>query len=151
MTLKETTLDHLRRAFAGPSAHGPALLQLLDGVDDEQAKAKPIANAHSILELVAHVAAWVDAIRRRIDGEQFATSSVDNFPDVNMLTIDEGRDRLVQAHDGLLASAAREDDLMRAVAGRDYTILQALNFVVDHSLYHAGQIALLKLGSRKAN
>ena len=146
MTLKETTIDHLRRAFFGPSAHGPSLHELIDDVTEAQAKAKPLDGVHSIAELVAHVTSWIDAIARRLEGEIFKTSDVDNFPDVNMLTFGAIRTRFASAHDRLLANAARIDDLMQPVAGRDYNVLQALNFVVDHSLYHAGQIALLKKG-----
>jgi len=146
MGLKETTADHLQRAFRGPSAHGPALHELIDDLTEEQAKSKPLAGAHSIAELVAHVTSWIDAIRRRLDGEIFPTSSVDNFPDVNMLTFAEVAARLTRAHEQLLQSVSRlgDDDFMHNVAGRDYNVLQALNFVVDHTLYHAGQIALLK-------
>ena len=146
MTLKEMTADHLQRVFSGPSAHGPALHQLIDDLSDEQAKAKPIAGAHSIAELLAHVTSWIDAISRRIDGEIFPTSSVDSFPDVNMLTFSDVAARFTRAHERLLSQIAQmsDDDLLRNVAGRDYTVLQALNFVADHSLYHAGQIALLK-------
>ena len=144
MTLKETTTDHLRRAFFGPSTHGPALHELVDDLTDAQAHARPIASAHSIAELVAHVTSWIDAIARRLEGEVFKTSEVDNFPDVNMLTIDDVRSRITRAHNRLLAAVERAGDLLQPVAGRDYNVLQALNFVVDHSLYHAGQIALLK-------
>lgn len=149
MTLKETTIAHLQRAFRGPSAHGPALHELIDDLTDEQAKAKPLAEVHSIAELVAHVTSWIDAIARRLEGEEFATASVDNFPDVNMLTFAEIAARFTRAHERLLESVSRlgDDDFLRQGAGRDYNVLEALNFVVDHSLYHAGQIALLKKSS----
>lgn len=150
MTLKETTLDHLRRAFFGPSTHGPALHELIDDLTDAQAQTKPIAGAHSIAELVAHVTSWIDAIARRLEGEIFKTSDVDDYPDVNMLTFDDVRSRFTRAHDRLLSAAERVDDLLQSVAGRDYNVLQALNFVVDHSLYHAGQIALLKKVTRSS-
>jgi uncharacterized damage-inducible protein DinB len=63
-----------------------------------------------------------------------------------MLTFAEVAARFTRAHERLLESVSRlaDDDFMRNVAGRDYNVLEALNFVVDHSLYHAGQIALLK-------
>jgi len=146
MTLKATTIAHLQRAFRGPSAHGPALHELIDDLTDEQAKAKPFAEVHSIAELVAHVTSWIDAIARRLEGEEFATASVDNFPDVNMLTFAEIAACFARAHERLLESVTPlgDDDFLRKVAGRDYNVLEALNFVVDHSLYHAGQIALLK-------
>src|SRR5271169_5472946 len=50
--------DQLRRAFDGDAWHGPALLELLADVDAAAAAATPLADAHSIWELVLHVAAW---------------------------------------------------------------------------------------------
>src|SRR5271168_4223530 len=48
--------DQLRRAFDGDAWHGPALLELLRGVDAPTAAAKPVPDSHSIWELVMHVA-----------------------------------------------------------------------------------------------
>ena len=41
---------------------------ILDGVTHAQAAAKPIAAAHSIWELVLHIAAWKNEVRRRLSG-----------------------------------------------------------------------------------
>ena len=40
----------LRRTYRGPVWHGPALRELLEGVDAEAAAARPIAGSHSIWE-----------------------------------------------------------------------------------------------------
>ncbi len=42
------------------------------------------------------------------------------------------------------------DDLDKVVAGRDYTMYVMLHGVIQHNLYHAGQIAVLKKVSVKA-
>ncbi len=49
--------DQIRRAFDGGAWHGDALLELLADVDGKKATAHPIKNAHSIWELVLHIAA----------------------------------------------------------------------------------------------
>src|SRR5947208_2777055 len=51
----ERLLDQLNRAYGGEAWHGPALRNLLDGVSEAQAKARPIRDGHSILELVVHI------------------------------------------------------------------------------------------------
>ena len=58
--------NHIERTVTGPMWHGPALLEVLDGVDAARARARPIAGAHSIWEIVKHVTAWADFARRRI-------------------------------------------------------------------------------------
>ena len=66
MTESVRLADQIRRAFEGNAWHGDSVLELLAGVDAKTAAAKPIKNAHSIWELLLHIAAWDDAVRRRI-------------------------------------------------------------------------------------
>ena len=60
--------DQIRRAFEGNAWHGDSVLELLAGVNAKTAAARPIKNAHSIWEILLHIAAWDDAVRRRIGG-----------------------------------------------------------------------------------
>src|SRR5271157_4181888 len=74
--------DQLRRAFSGAAWHGDSLSKILKGVTAKQAAAHPIKNAHSIWELVLHIAAWDGAVRRRLGGNAVALSGERNFPPV---------------------------------------------------------------------
>src|SRR6266403_2236270 len=74
--------DQLRRAFAGEAWHGDSLFEILEGVTAAQAAARPIKNAHSIWELVLHIAAWDGAVLRRLGGVEVALSDAENFPPV---------------------------------------------------------------------
>jgi uncharacterized damage-inducible protein DinB len=60
--------DQIRRAFEGNAWHGDSVVELLAGVDAKTAAARPIKNAHSIWEILLHIAAWDDVIVRRIGG-----------------------------------------------------------------------------------
>jgi len=44
--------------------------------------ARPIKNAHTIWELVLHIAAWDNAVLRRLGGVAVALSDAENFPAV---------------------------------------------------------------------
>src|SRR5215472_1442795 len=74
--------DQLRRAFYGEAWHGDSLFELLNGVTARQASAHPIKGAHSIWELVLHIAAWDGACRRRLTGVAVTLSDNENFPAV---------------------------------------------------------------------
>jgi len=50
--------DQLRRAFDGDAWHGDSLFEILEGVTAAQTAARPITRAHTIWELVLHIAAW---------------------------------------------------------------------------------------------
>jgi uncharacterized damage-inducible protein DinB len=72
--------DQIRRAFEGDAWHGDSVLELLATVDAATAAARPIKNAHSIWELILHIAAWDDAVRRRTGGTAVTLSDQQNFP-----------------------------------------------------------------------
>jgi uncharacterized damage-inducible protein DinB len=144
--------DQLRRAFRGEAWHGDSLFEILDGITAAQAAARPIKNAHSIWELVLHIAAWDGAVRRRLGGEALTLSDEQNFPPVTDTSDSAWRKALEhvrRVHDELVAavSAFPDSRLDQKVPGKDPdydTFYYMLHGVVQHELYHAGQIALLK-------
>src|SRR5574341_702689 len=75
--------DQLKRAFEGEAWHGPSLRELLVGVNVKMAARKPLAQAHSIWEIVLHIAAWENAVRRRLEGEAVALSDAEDWPAVH--------------------------------------------------------------------
>lgn len=141
--------DQLHRAFYGDAWHGPALLELLADVDAGTAAAKPLGDAHSIWELVLHVAVWDDAGLRRLKGKQWQPSGEANFPPVqeaaaaawSKAVTDAKRthDRLVKTVAALPAARLRD-----RVPGKPYDFAHMFHGIAQHELYHAGQIALLK-------
>src|SRR6516162_6148085 len=74
--------QQLKLAYEGEAWHGPAVLEILSGVDARAAAARPIPNAHTIWELTLHISGWENVIRRRLGGEACTLSDADNFPDV---------------------------------------------------------------------
>jgi uncharacterized damage-inducible protein DinB len=144
--------DQLRRAFDGEAWHGDSLFEILKGVSAKQAAARPVANAHSIWELVLHIAAWDGAVLRRFGGVVVELSDAENFPHVT----DEGeaawRKALAEVrrvHEELIDAVAklpdsRLDEIVPGKEGAHYNFYYMLHGVVQHELYHAGQIALLK-------
>ncbi|MGO9404626.1 MAG: DinB family protein [Terriglobales bacterium] len=144
--------DQLRRAFTGGAWHGDSLFEILKGVTAPQAAAHPIKNAHSIWELVLHIAAWDGAVRQRMTGVAVKLSGKKNFPSVVdtseaawAMTLEHVR----QIHQELIDAVEKfpEKSLKRQVPGKKgahYTFYYMLHGVVQHELYHAGQIALLK-------
>jgi len=144
--------DQLRRAFNGGAWHGDSLFEILKGVDAAQAAARPIAGAHSIWELVLHIAAWDDAVRRRMAGVAVRLSGEKNFAPVvdrSEAAWSEAREHLRRVHEELVEAVEKfpEKSLKKQVPGKKgahYNFYYMLHGLVQHELYHAGQIALLK-------
>src|SRR6202011_4443778 len=74
--------DQIRRAFDGDAWHGDSFLELLNGVNARTAAAHPIKDAHSIWELVLHIAAWDGAVLTRTQGTAVELKDRENFPPV---------------------------------------------------------------------
>jgi uncharacterized damage-inducible protein DinB len=152
MTEAVRLADQIRRAFEGSAWHGDSLLELLAGVNAKTAAAKPIPNAHSIWELLLHIAAWDDVVRRRAGGATVALTDAQNFPPVRDVSEAAWRQTIEfakQTHNELIKSVASFPDsrLQEPVPGKPqnyHSFFYMFSGIVQHELYHAGQIALLK-------
>jgi hypothetical protein len=114
--------DQVRRAFDGDAWHGDSVLELLDGVDAKMAAAHPIKNAHSIWELVLHIAAWDGAVLERTGGSAVQLTGERNFPPVK----DASERAWREAIEHSLLSPARSS------SGQDRKLLQLLLYVQWH-------------------
>lgn len=149
MSEPERIVDQLRRAMDGPAWHGPALQELLKGVSPEMAAATPIPGAHSIWELLLHITAWTEAVRRRLQGDRARLSPAEDWPTIEETSEaawNTALDRLEQAHQHLLRDVEQLSPtrLDESIGQDGLSVYVTLHGLVQHHLYHAGQIALLK-------
>lgn len=141
--------DQLRRAVEGGAWHGPALREIIGDLGAGEAARRPLPDVHSPWEIVSHVVAWLETVRRRLDGEEIELGEAEDWP--RTAGPDESawvelRERLARAHEELQRTLERmsDEELERRVPGKTYTNYFMLHGVVQHTLYHAGQIAILK-------
>jgi uncharacterized damage-inducible protein DinB len=118
-------------------------------MDACMAAAKPIANAHSIWELVLHIAAWDGAALVRLAGKKCQPAGDENFPPVADASDARWRGAVAEVkrtHDKLVRTVAAlpEARLCDRVPGKRYDFYHMLHGIAQHELYHAGQIAILK-------
>lgn len=146
----ERIVDQLQRAFDGRAWHGPSAMALLSDVDADQAMARPLKERHTIWELVLHINAWRDKVRRVLGREKMESlPEEEDWPTVNN-TSDEAWAKAVEelkrVHHELLEAISdfSESRLDETVAGASYSFYNMLHGLVQHDLYHAGQIAILK-------
>ncbi|HEV8486831.1 MAG TPA: DinB family protein [Blastocatellia bacterium] len=142
-------VDEATKAYEGNAWHGPALKELLSDVSAAQAAAKPLPAAHSIWEIVLHIAGWQGVASQRLKGESVAEPMFGDWPavtDKSPESWEKALTRLGSAQDELITQISRlsESALQETAAGTDYSVYFMLHGVIQHTLYHAGQIALLK-------
>ena len=149
--------DQLHRAFYGEAWHGPSLREVLTGATAERASNHPAGHAHSIWELVLHIRTWTNAGVQAAGGVPVPASVNDlppeqDWPPVKEKTEAEWKAALEQLFEtakeleGIVRSS-NDAWLLETVPGRKYNFYFLFHGIVQHSLYHAGQIALLKKSS----
>jgi uncharacterized damage-inducible protein DinB len=149
-------LDQMDRAFAGDAWHGPSLKSLLDGMMAEDAARHPVGGAHSIWELVHHLTAWQTIVHEELSGAEAQITPELDWPpvwEVSEVEWKRALERLSDARSRLRRAVERlRDDQLderpsRRTQNSRYVMLHG---VVQHDLYHAGQIALLRKAFRAA-
>jgi uncharacterized damage-inducible protein DinB len=144
--------DQFRRAFDGEAWHGPSVLALLNGVAALQAAAHPIPGAHSIWELTIHIEAWERACLRRLNGDPAQLTDEEDWRPINDTSDaawESTKQQLVDTHRELLDAITKTDEsrLNEPIITSSTpfsSVYVTLHGGVQHDLYHAGQIAMLK-------
>jgi len=145
----ERIADQLERGFEGDAWHGDPLMKILDSVTAQQAAARPVKGAHSIWEIVHHILAWKAAIPVRLRGEVKELLGQGDWPPVTDTTDPAWRNclsELREKHAELVKAVKKfpENKLEEMAPNRDHSYYVMLQGMVQHDLYHAGQIAILK-------
>jgi uncharacterized damage-inducible protein DinB len=146
MRLVERMIEELNRMWNGDAWYGPSVRPMLEGITEEQARANPVADGHSILELVVHSALWMHITTRRLEGYVAEATTEQDWRDVRKTSWSDALADLERAYAALLDRVARlNDDAMNSIVpNKEYTVYTLLTGVIEHTVYHAGQIAMLK-------
>jgi uncharacterized damage-inducible protein DinB len=146
----ERIADQLKRAFEGEAWHGPSVRELLSTTTCGQAAEQPIPGAHTIWEIVLHMGVWESVVRRRLLGETIGDLPPEqDWPAVKNATEPAWSKTLEDFEKGHLQmrrtiAQLTDERLGESVPGKGYSVYVMLHGVIQHDLYHAGQIALLK-------
>ena len=156
MTEIDRIIDQLQREYDGDPWHGSPLKAILEGVSAAQAAAKPARSVHSIWELVLHISAWKGEVRRRVSGAPAREPEEGDWPPPGEQTPERWREALqrLQSAQAQLLAAIRQlpesrlyeptSDPRNKPLGSGVSYYELLHGMVQHDVYHSGQIALLK-------
>ncbi len=151
MSEVERLTDQMRRAFEGDAWHGPSVLEVLDSVDAALAVARPLPQAHSIWDIVLHLIGTQRLLLRRLDGDGSALelSPEEDWPPVARESAEAWshtqrlfQDLERQVRDGV--AALSDERLEEPLIPGGSSAYVTFHGHVQHTLYHAGQINLLK-------
>jgi uncharacterized damage-inducible protein DinB len=143
----------LASAINGDAWYGDSLRKILDKITAREAAARPIANVHTIWELVVHVDAWVKFCLGAVQGTPIPAWSTMpkelDWPPVGETSEQawqEAASSFFSSHLKLVEAlkTLSDDRLEATVPGRTYNFYHLFQGMIQHAVYHGGQIALLK-------
>lgn len=151
MTEVKRIQDQFKRAFQGGAWHGPAVMEVLTGLSAGQATARPISTAHSIWEITLHISGWLAVLKSRIEGKWMDEPAEGDWPPVtdSSPAAWENTVKLLKTRQaGLQRAISKLADkkLDKPIAKGKSTFYASLHGIIQHNLYHAGQMAVLKKG-----
>ena len=144
--------QQVRAAFAGDAWHGPPIRDAVAGISAAQASARPLTPGHSIWELVIHIELWTNIAEQAIHGTPMPRlyGTEKDWPEAAGAESEwqAAVARMLETAERFASSIEQfgDDRLPDAVPGRNYNFYHLFHGVVQHSLYHCGQIAMLKRG-----
>jgi hypothetical protein len=148
--------DLIERILTGDPWHGPSVQRVLDGIGWEDAARTPPGGAHSIWQLVLHMTGWTREVTARLNGRAAQEPENGDFPPVGEASAERweaAKQALFAAHRQLAAAVAALDpgvlqrpvlDYRDSALGTGLSHYLTLHGIIQHTLYHLGQISLLK-------
>ena len=143
--------EQLKEAYEGAPWFGKNALTLLNETTPDMALQQP-AGQHSILELVWHMANWksfaINRLRKdeSVSLQQFETQDWRTLNHADASLWPQGVAEYKKTHNELVELLQQQtDDLLHQnVFERNYTYSTLLNGVLQHDVYHLGQIAYIQ-------
>ncbi len=146
----QSIISNLENTLDGSPWFGRPVYALLREIESPMAFKKLTPESHSMMELLYHMLTWSDFTLQRIEKKKI--HDMDAFEkmdwreiDPNSQNWDEGLAELIATHQQIIAILHTKDDtfLDEIVEYRQYDFRYLLNGLIQHNIYHAGQVAIL--------
>ena len=141
--------EQIKETYEGDPWFGRSVKALLAEVNDRIAFERP-NEQHSILELVWHMITWREFTISRLRHEDkdlhyFEVNDWRGLDHGDKNLWHQGLQRLQETQHELTLLMQQQDDaiLSERVEGREYDFRTLLNGIIQHDIYHTGQIAYL--------
>lgn len=150
MTEAQRIATRLFQIIHGEAWHGPAVLELIREITPEQAASIPKGGSNSIWALVLHIGVWIRGVHQRMLGIAFMPTEYENFPPIPTQTPENWQatiDDLKEATQEMVDALNNYPDTalsQPSPTNPNNTIRDNIYGLVEHTAYHAGQIALIK-------
>ena len=153
MTTSEKLQQELEKVLSGRPWYGTGIYATIAKISFEAAYEKPPGSVHKIAEIVLHMVAWTEEVMDRMNGMTAGVPTSGDWPETGKPDEQKWQNyvddlKLVNVNlIGIIQNFPEEQwgDLIDDQRGdRPVVTYEALiNGLIQHHIYHAGQIALL--------
>jgi len=149
MSELDRILKHYDGVLNGDPWYGDPVWKILEGIPARTAAARPLPGIHTIWELLSHMTFWEGVVIQRLAGERAGLVEASNFPSAPDVTEENWRRALedFRASNRAFREALGKLDparLEQLTAAGKRTYYDEAHGVIEHHVYHLGQIAMLK-------
>ena len=144
-------IRNLQNTLNGEPWYGKAVYQVMEEVDDTKACIKPGNSGHSLVDLLYHMIIWATFCLKHLKNsspdEIKKTESMDwREIDPAIHNWQKGMKEFKETHEQIISILETKNDefLSKIVAGREFNYRFMLNGLIQHNIYHLGQVACLK-------
>jgi uncharacterized damage-inducible protein DinB len=146
----ESVIVSLTELLYGEPWYGKSANAVFKNIDPAGVHKKPSPNSHSLIELLYHMITWVEFTLEQVDSNTIA--DIESFEKRDWRIIDaaehswdRGLQQFIDLHQQLILSLKNKNDnfLDKPVTYRDYNFRYLLHGLIQHNIYHLGQIVYL--------
>lgn len=137
----------LQNNLHGEPWYGRSAFSILEAVDPSMAYMRPEESEHSMIELLYHMITWAEFTLKRVEQEKIEDMAAFNKLDWREIkpaeqTWEKGLEQFRQIHEQLIERLQTKEDsfLDDQVDYRDYNFRYLLNGLIQHNIYHLGQV-----------
>ena len=146
----QSIIRNLENTLDGEPWFGRPVYALLREIDSAIVFKKPSKESHSLIELLYHMLTWAEFTLKRIEKDDSLDLAAFEKMDWRKIdpaihNWDDALAAYIAAHQQIIALLQTKDDsfLKEIVDYRQYNFRFLLNGLIQHNIYHAGQIAYL--------
>ncbi|HKO82235.1 MAG TPA: DinB family protein [Chitinophagaceae bacterium] len=147
----QSIIRNMENTLDGEPWYGRPVYAILREVDSSIAYKKPSSGSHSLIDLLYHMLTWAEFTLKRVEKDKI--KDLDAFEKLDWREIDpkihdwdEALAAFIATHQQIIAILQTKDDafLNEPVDYRQYNFRYLLNGLIQHNIYHLGQIVYLK-------
>lgn len=159
--MKKRTKEIIRslsEIFEGEPWYGDSVMRKLENVPYVIGYKSCFPESHSVAQIVGHLISWKIFAAEKLKGNKDYTIEIDSaedWPEIHVHSQKEWEElkrKLVAAQSEIYELLEKKEDdsfLEEKVSGKEYHFGYLLNGIIQHDIYHIGQIGLIESQLKK--